>query len=70
VHEQEGLVLELPHEVLAAPAELLHAPALDGVDERLGQEGKAPAGIGDLHALDDAPLDEGRELAADRLDLG
>jgi hypothetical protein len=70
VHEQEGVVLELPDQVLAATPQLPHAPALHRVDDRLGRQGQAPAGIGDLQAREDAPLDEGRELATDGLDLG
>ena len=49
---------------------LARARPCDGVDDRLGRQRQAPARVGDLQALDDAPLDEGRELAADRLDLG
>jgi hypothetical protein len=70
VHEQERVVLELPDQVLAAPREALDATALDRVDDRLGGERQAPARIGNRQPRDDAPLDEGRELAADRLDLG
>jgi hypothetical protein len=70
VHEQERVVLELPDQVLAAPREALDAAALDGVDDGLGRKRQAPARVGDRQPRDDAPLDEGRELAADRLDLG
>jgi hypothetical protein len=70
VHEQEGVVLELPDQVLAAARQALDAAALNGVDDRLGRERQAPARVGDLQPCDDTPLDEGRELAADRLDLG
>ena len=40
------------HEVLAAAAEPLDAPALDGVAHRLGRQRQAPARVGDLQALE------------------
>ena len=70
VHEQERVVLELPHEVLAAPREPLDAPPLERVADRAGLERQAPAGVEDVERRQLAPLDDGRELAADRLDLG
>ena len=64
------VVLRLPEEVLAAPAEVLDAPSDERVDERRGRQRLAPPGIGDLQRLQRATLDQRRELAADRLDLG
>jgi len=70
VDEQEDLVLQLEDEVLAPPAEPLDAPALDGVDQLLRRTRQRPPRVEDLDALQDAPLDVGRELTTDRLDLG
>ncbi len=68
--EQEHLVLELPHEVLAAPAEPLHVPAGDRVDDALGRQREAPARVSHLQGAQPAPLDVRREVAPDGLDLG
>ena len=70
VHEQRHVVLRLPEEVLAAPPEMLDPPSDERVDERRGRQRLAPPGVGDLQRLQRAALDQRRELAADRLDLG
>ena len=64
------LVRELPVEVLAAARQPLYAPAVDRRRQLLGRRGLAPARVEHLDPLEHAPLDRGREVASDRLDLG
>ena len=71
VHEQEHLVLEIPDEVLAAPVQALDAPALDGAPAaRRARAARTTARRRSRSSRERAALDERRELAADRLDLG
>jgi hypothetical protein len=70
VQEQERVALGLPHEVLPAPREPSDGAALERLGEPFGRERAAPTLVVDLQALEHPPLDEGCELAADRLDLG
>ena len=70
VQHQVDVVLELPDQVLAAPAERLDAPPRDRRGDLRARERPAPALVVDLERGQHAPLDVGREMAADRLDLG
>ncbi len=70
VQEQVRLVLELPHEVLAAAAEALDAAAVQRVGELVRGERKRPAGVVDGELVQRAAVDVRRQVAADRLDLG
>jgi hypothetical protein len=70
VHDEEDLVLELPHEVLAAPRNALDRAAGDGGLDVCRVRGLAPSGVEYLHVRDHAPLDRGGQEALDRLDFG
>ena len=70
VQHQVDVVLELPDQVLAAPGERVDAAALDGGGDLLAGERAAPARVEHLQRGQHAALDVGREMAADRLDLG
>jgi hypothetical protein len=70
VRQQKRLVLELPDEVLAAAPDV-RDPLPTQLIGDLGRRDRAgPAGVEDLDPLKRAPLQMGRELAADRLDFG
>jgi hypothetical protein len=69
VHEQVRVVLELPDEVLAAPREPLDGPAFDGRRELVRGERPRPALVEHLEGLEGAPLDMGRQIPPDGLDL-
>ena len=70
MHGEVDVVVGRHHEVLAAPPEPLHAPAAEGVGDRLGRGGLAPARIQHVHAHEPPALERGCQLAADRLYLG
>jgi hypothetical protein len=70
VHEQEDLILQLPHEVLAAPAERLHAASRHGLDDRGRVQRQAPARVVDTQVGQLPTLDDRGQPAADRLDFG
>ena len=70
VHDQVDVTRQLPDEVLAAAVEPLDPPARDRVGHLPGRRGIAPARVEDLHLPEPPPLDDRRELAANRLDLG
>src|ERR671939_25118 len=62
VHEQEDVVLELPHQVLAAPRQSRDAPALDGRRQLGRRERLAPAGVVDRERAERPALDVGRQV--------
>ena len=70
VQHQVRLVLELPHEVLAAAAEPLDAAAVERRRELLRGERERAAGVVDLELAQRAAVDVRRQVAADGLDLG
>jgi hypothetical protein len=70
VLDEEDLLLETPHEVLAPPGESLDPPADQGIRELLRFERARPAGVEDLHAQQAVTLHEWGQLATDCLDLG
>ena len=70
VHQQEDVVGELPHEVLAAARELVDHAALDRRCHLGRGEGARPAGVEDLDGPQRPAFDVGRQVAADRLDFG
>ena len=70
VHHEVHVVLERDDQVLPAPAEPLDDPAVERVCDRLGRRRVGPARVEHLDVLEPPPLDGGRQLAANRLDLG
>ena len=64
------VVLELPHQVLAAAPERLDAAPGAGGGHLLARERAAPPRVEHLELGEHAALDVRREVAADRLDLG
>ena len=70
VQHQVDVVLELPDQVLAAAVERLDAAALHGGGDLGAGERTAPALVAHLQRGQHAALDVGRQVAADRLDLG
>ena len=70
VGQQERLVVELPHQVLAAAPDAVDAVAAQLVLDLGRRERTCPPRVEDLDTLQRAPLEVGRELAADRLDFG
>ena len=70
VHRHEHVVLELPDEVLPAPAERLDPAPVHRVLELGGRRRLAPARVEDLHARQHATLARGGQMALDGLDLG
>ena len=70
VNQEVTVARQRPHEVLAGAAHALdHGTAQLRFDRPRGQRA-GPARIEDLGADDRAPLEMGRQLTADRLDLG
>ena len=67
---QVDVALKAPQQVLATPSQPLDTTSGQGAGELLGGERPRPARVEDLQALEHRPLDERRELASDRLDLG
>ena len=61
---------ELPEQVLAAPLEALHTASAQRRGELGGRQRSRPALVEHLDLGERASGDHGRELAADRLDLG
>jgi hypothetical protein len=70
VQHQVRLVLELPHEVLAAAAEPLDAAPVERRRELLRGEREREARVMDLELAQRAAVDVRRQVAADGLDLG
>ncbi len=70
VHEQERRRPRAPRRGTCRGGQPLDAAARDRVDDGLGRQRQAPARVGDPQRAQLAPLDDGRQLAADRLDLG
>ena len=69
VLSEVDVAAEAPQQVLSAPAEALHPPALERVAQLMWRERARPARVEDLQPPQRAPLDQRRELAPDGLDL-
>ncbi len=67
---QVHVALEVPEQVLATAAQAKNPPACQRVGQLVRCERPRPARVEYLHAADAPALDERRQLAADRLDLG
>jgi hypothetical protein len=70
VLDEMDLVVEMPHEVLAAPRKALDPPPAQRVGQFMRLQRPRPARVQDLDGPQAPALHERRELASDRLDLG
>ena len=70
VHDEMDVVLEREHQVFAAPPDALDLAAPESIGDRLGRRRHRPARVPDVDRLEAPALERGRQLTADRLDLG